>query len=152
VKVATVAAAPHYGLFSAKDSLGFDVRSEIIVSFLVLFLGHRHCFQNGRNFLEAFFSRGLCEGRIKGTPLMVFAARSSLQVVNSRAYDAGRERSRYFDIAAFEEFEETFGMLLLLIGCFFENVAYLDESLFPCRAGKVSISISGLGLTGKSAE
>jgi len=65
---------------------------------------------------------------------------------------SGRKTGGDFKLTAFKKFKEAFGMLLLLICRFLENIGNLDKTFFLCDTGKICIAITCLTLTGKRFE
>ena len=51
-----------------------------------------------------------------------------------------------------EELEPNLGMLLLIFGCFLENLAYLDISVLLSPGGIIEILGVGLAFTGEGGE
>jgi len=66
--------------------------------------------------------------------------------------DPGRKGPGNFQLAAVEKLEKPQRMLTLLIGGFLENIGDLVKALLIGMAGKIGVTIAGLGLTGKRGE
>lgn len=85
-------------------------------------------------------------------PLFVLARGRSRQVLPRRRYDAGRIAGRNLDHAAFQKLEETFGMLLFLIGRLEKDARDLFETFLLGHAGEERVARARLRFTGERLE
>jgi hypothetical protein len=84
--------------------------------------------------------------------LVAFAGGSGSQVVQRRSDDPRGEGTRDFHFAAFQKVEEAFGVLLLLIGGFNENIGDLHQAFFAGLAGKIGVSVARLRFPGEGGQ
>ena len=101
---------------------------------------------------ETLLLGGLGESRIEHIPLFVFALRRGQQVFGRRADASRGVCCRYGRLAAFEVFEETLRVLLLLLGRLGEYGRDLLVSLFFRHAREVSVPVARLTFAGERLE
>jgi hypothetical protein len=81
--------------------------------------------------------------------LVVFTGCCSLEIFQRRSDDACRKSGCNFYVTALQKFEKPFGVLFFLISGFCKNIRYLNKALLFRLAGKVGVTVSCLGFTGK---
>ena len=119
---------------------------------LAEFFGDADLFKDGGDGFEALFTCHLGEAGVHGGKLFFFPCGGGFEVFKGGADDACGEVPFHLDFAAFEEFEETLGVFLLLAGGLFEDSCDLDVALFFGLSGKVGVAVSSLGFSCESGE
>ena len=152
MQIAAIAAPPHDFLWSFEHKVVLDVLSQVEISFLMLFLGHRDGFEHGDDFRESFITRHLREPRIHGGPFVILTTGARLQILDGRFNHAGREGGRDFCLSTLEELEEPLGMFPFLIGRFLEDGLDLHVALLLRLGCEVGVAVAGLRFSGKSGQ
>jgi len=80
---------------------------------------------------------------------VMFPGGRCLEVFKGTPDDACRKCSSDLDISSLEEFEQSLGVFLFLVGGFFKDAGDLSKAFFLRFAGKISVTVSCLGFTGK---
>ena len=131
--MAAIGALPNGVLVTGEDHGLFDLAEKLAIALLMGFLNGADFLEKSSDLIETLFLSGLGETVIHVSPLEILTV-SGVSEVN-----LGR-RNR----TAMEELEPNLGMLLLIFGCFLENLAYLDISVLLSPGG--IIEILGVGL------
>src|SRR5665647_386757 len=128
MEVTAVTAAPDDIAITGEDPPGINICQQVPIPFFMLFLGYRYrC--PGRSYRrESFFLCSCGKPGIEQHMLLMFTICSSQKVLSRCADLTGRKTGCNFQVASFKKFEEAFGMLLFLIGCFLKNIGNLNKA------------------------
>ena len=150
--VAAVAALPPYLAVALEEVAVRQAAQQLqIALFMLRFDRGDHPERRG-DLRETLFGGHLSELGVEHVPLLVLPLRRGEQVLLRRADLAGGVAGRDFDHAAFEELEETFGMLLLLFRGLGEYACDLFVSFLLGLAGEEDIAAAGLALAGEGFQ
>jgi hypothetical protein len=123
---------------------------QVHIALFVLLFSHGYGFEDECHVIQSLLAGDLCKIGIHGGPFVVLAAGGLCQVVDGGADYAGGKCTGDLNLAAFQQFEQPFGMLFFLVGGLFENICNLYEPFFPGLLGKVGVTVSGLRFTSKA--
>ena len=104
------------------------------------------------NCREPFFLSDVCSLGVQHGVLFVFTIGSGSQIFHRGANNPGRVHGSNLYHPTFEEFEERFGMLTLLLCSLKEDGSNLLIALFLCHTCKEGISITCLRFSGKRGK
>ena len=152
VHIPAVAALPFDLLVALEHLVRLDACEQSPVPGLMLGLDFRDEAERRGNGRESLLVGHPRELGVELGPLFVLARGRSRQVLPRRRYDAGRIAGRNLDHAAFQKLEETFGMLLFLIGRLEKDACDLFEAFLLGHAGEERVARARLRFTGERLE
>lgn len=147
-----VPAAPFHRGVPLEDPVPFDIFEQREVPFFVRRFRHGHHPEKLCDLREAFPVGDPGEIGIEASPLQMLACRRFPEVLRGRAYGAAREGSGDLQIAPFEEREEPFRVLLLIVRRVRENPGNLFVPLLLRLGREIGVPVPRLRFTGKRLE